>query len=160
MVRLVVSRSIYRSERETMNHLHRQITGSRETIMKSFLVMSLLAAVTFLTSRANLEAQQPKGLQKWEYATLGYVVFRDPGAASWITPKAEMGGSLSKINKDLGWKEDVELRNVCILLNRVGQDGWELVTHTREISKEGLISCTWTFKRPAAPPAKGERQAK
>ena len=143
--------------------------------MKSFLVMSLLAAVAFLTGGPRSSAQQPKveqrpwgsmRLQKWEYATLNYIENDAGSVAAWINPKdrftakskARHHESLTKINKDLGGKEEVGIFDVCILLTRIGQDGWELVTHTRTMDAptKGTQTFTWTFKRPVGV----ERQAK
>ena len=131
--------------------------------MKSFVMMSFLAAAAILTSGLRSGAQQPKGLQKWEYATLNYIENDAGSVASWINPKdrftakskARHHESLTKINKDLGGKEGVGIFDVCILLTRIGQDGWELVTHTKTMDR-GTQTFTWTFKRPVGV----ERQAK
>ena len=131
--------------------------------MRSFVMMSFLAAVAFLTSGPRSGAQQPKGLQKWEYATLNYIEDTTGSFAAWINPKVRFTAkskarhheSLTKINKDLGGKEGVGIFDVCILLTRIGQDGWELVTHTKTMDR-GTQTFTWTFKRPVGV----ERQAK
>jgi hypothetical protein len=135
--------------------------------MKTFVGLTLLASFAFLASGPRSGAQQPKGSQKWEYATLNYSENETGSFAAWINPKdrftakskARHHESLTKINKDLGGKEDVGIFDVCILLTRIGQDGWELVTHTKTMDR-GTQIFTWTFKRPAAPKDKGERQAK
>jgi hypothetical protein len=58
---------------------------------------------------------------------------------------------LTRINKELGGKD--EEASLGILLDRIGQDGWELVSHSMtEVTGDFPKTVqTWTFKRPAAP---------
>jgi hypothetical protein len=120
------------------------------------LAVTLLVA-GFLSSHSKASAQRPKGIPKWEYATLHY---EEPlgdsnSFAAWTTSKARLTAkskthhheSLSKISKDLGGDKNVGIDNVCILLTRVGREGWELVAHTKTVER-GNRTFTWTFKRP------------
>lgn len=100
-------------------------------------------------------AQPPGGKTKWEYATL---TFDEPlgdgqASATWEAGKQMLGGqsktyyaeALAKIYKDLGGKE--EHPTLAILLDHIGQGGWEMVSHTRVLDR-GRSSRTWVFKRP------------
>lgn len=123
------------------------------------LVAGVLTALILLTGslQDRASAQGPRHVQKWEYATLNYMENDAGSFAAWITPKERFTAksktkhheSLTKINKDLGGKDDVGIFDVCVLLTRIGKDGWELVTHTKTADR-GTQTFTWTFKRPSA----------
>src|SRR5207249_23645 len=97
----------------------------------------------------------PKTGLKWEYATLSYdEPITDYGSiATWTTRKKILGARwekdqphpFDKLNKDLGGKE--EAASIGVLLDRIGQDGWELATHAVRTTPHRKIQ-TWTFKRP------------
>jgi hypothetical protein len=53
---------------------------------------------------------------------------------------------VSKLYKELGGAEDSA--NVGQLLDRIGQNGWEMVTHSKAVGQRSSTQ-TWTFKRPA-----------
>jgi hypothetical protein len=101
-------------------------------------------------------AEPPKGGQKWEYAALEYEEPADTVGSRvlWTAGQKVLGGRsekfllecVSKLNKELGGKE--ETANVGVLLNRIGQAGWELVTYARVAGQRG-VTHTWAFKRPA-----------
>jgi hypothetical protein len=111
----------------------------------------------FLTPLMNARAQQVKLVQRWQYATLAFEepIGPDYGSiATWTTGKKILGAKwekesqphpFSKLNKDLGGKE--EHASMGVLLDRIGQDGWELVSHNRTEGPR-RITQTWTFKRP------------
>jgi hypothetical protein len=110
-----------------------------------------------LPATTHAGAEPPKGRQKWEYASL--IEFLPPAQTPyrlvWRTGKQRLvveskniPEGLSKLHKalggaDLGDKE--ETPRFLILLDRIGQDGWELVTHTHLPPD----TQTWNFKRPA-----------
>ena len=110
------------------------------------------------SSQDKADARKPQRFRRWEYATLNYIENDAGSVAAWINQKQRITAksktkhheSLTKINKELGGKEEVGIFDVCILLNRIGQDDWELVTHTRTIDAptKGTQTFTWTFKRP------------
>jgi hypothetical protein len=135
------------------------MTQTRTLLMIGCFVAALVAG-HFLSPRRDASAQAPRGGPKWEYATLSYDdLSTDWGSvATWTTGKKNLGAMrekeqpqhpLSKLNKDLGGKE--ESASLGILLDRIGQDGWELVshTHTQRTGGPRWITQTWTFKRPA-----------
>jgi hypothetical protein len=124
------------------------------------LIGCLLAAVVAwnrLPPVTNAGAQPAKVGQKWEYATLSYEAPIGPdygSIATWTTGKKTLGARwekeaqphpFSKLNKDLGGKE--EHASLGVLLDRIGQDGWELASHTRAEGPR-RITQTWAFKRP------------
>jgi hypothetical protein len=131
---------------------------SRARVLRLFAGASVAAvvALAFLQPAFRAEAQPPRAAPKWEYATLEYhEPIADVGAdVSWIAGKVAKGAKsekylfecLTKLNKELGGQE--EKADIGVLLDRIGQDGWELVTHTRADGPGGA-SRTWTFKRPA-----------
>jgi hypothetical protein len=116
-----------------------------------------VVAGNLLPSR-KVNAQPPKAKQKWEYAELYFEAPIPPERSSlaiWTTGKrtirrdrAEKGQPepISMLNKDLGGKE--ESASFVLLFDRFGQDGWELVSHTRGEGPKRIIQ-TWTFKRAA-----------
>ena len=121
---------------------------------------ALFLTANLLSPASKAAAQPPKVTQKWEYATLSYQEAVNGGAVgsslSWRTGKKtyhagfEDGQPLPfvKLNKELGGKEDSV--SLGALLDRIGQDGWELATHAMTIAPKGtaMILQTWTFKRP------------
>jgi hypothetical protein len=134
-----------------------QAVTQKKTLVLICCLFAVVVAWNLLSPVRNASAQPVKVGQKWAYATLSY---EDPigpefgSIATWITGKKILGARwkkeaqthpFSKINKDLGGKE--EHASLGVLLDRIGQDGWELVSHT---STEGprRITQTWTFKRP------------
>jgi hypothetical protein len=100
-------------------------------------------------------AEGPKLRQKWQYATLYYHGSRDEpkyDSVKWTAGKTVLEASsekaplecISRLNKDLGGKE--ETASIAVLLDRIGQDGWEMLTHT---SSHGAYDVHhWEFKRP------------
>jgi hypothetical protein len=136
-------------------------------MIRGTIILMALAVLVSGTSQEKAAAQPRKGLPKWEYATLNYMENDAGSFAAWINAKERFTAksktkhheSLTKIHKDLGGKEEVGIFDVAILLSRIGQDGWELVTHTKErLTGRGEAgqTYTWTFKRPAV----GERETK
>jgi hypothetical protein len=135
-------------------------------MMRGKLILTALVLLASGILQEKADAQPPKGVPTWEYATLNYLENDAGSVAAWINPKNRVTAksktrhheSLTKINKDLGGKEEVGIFDVSILLTRIGQDGWDLVAHTRTMDapSKGTQTFTWVFKRPAV----GERQAK
>jgi hypothetical protein len=127
--------------------------------MFSALFSALFLTANLLSPATKAAAQRPKVTQKWEYATLSYREAVNGGAVgsslSWRTAKKtyyagfEEGQPLpfAKLNKELGGKEDSV--SLGALLDRIGQDGWELATHAMTIAPKGtaMLLQTWTFKR-------------
>jgi len=120
------------------------------------VLFPLLGLLAVLVTAGPAAAQAPGGKARWEYATLTFQVpFTDiPATAVWEAGKQTFGGqskkayneALAKIYKDLGGKEeDVSLGQ---LLDYIGQGGWEMVSHTRTVERNG-VDRTWVFKRPA-----------
>src|SRR5436309_1044649 len=75
---------------------------------------------------------------------LQHAASRRPPLGSWILawgrpPSARSGQPLGRAF--------VGIDNVCILLTRVGREGWELVAHTKTVERANR-TFTWTFKRP------------
>ena len=120
-----------------------------------FLTVSLHSPAT------KAAAQLPKVEQKWEYATLSYQELVNGAVGislSWRTGKKtfhagfqmDQPSPFAKLNKELGGKEDSV--SLGALLDRIGQDGWELATHAMTIAPNALgtpmIFQIWTFKRP------------
>ena len=111
-------------------------------------------------------AQALKGAQKWEYATLRDEENRGTEiktSAAWRTSKVNVLGqgkpaeSLFKINKELGGEEGVGIHNVCVLLTRVGQDGWELVSHTHTLVTQIFCFLAIKCKTPSEKPGVSTR---
>jgi hypothetical protein len=134
------------------------------TLTKTLVVIGSLVAATvawnLLSTARNAGAQPAKGTQKWEYATLFEFYTPDPATYRliWRTGKKRVEvetktipEGISKLNKalgvgDLGGK-DVQAP-FGVLLDRIGQDGWELVTHSPSFPRWDN-SQSWIFKRPA-----------
>jgi hypothetical protein len=121
------------------------------------VLFPLLGLLVLLAGVGAAVAQAPGGKAKWEYATL---TFDEPPAgdvrasARWEAGKQVLGSqsakfyyeALAKIYRDLGGKE--EHVSLGLLLDQIGQGGWEMVSHTR-VADRGGTSRTWVFKRPA-----------
>lgn len=124
----------------------------RTTIPLLLLVWTLALAIT--TGQALLPtniavAQGPKARQQWEYASLmigdaaldlhwrtGKMALSGPGNVT----KPDFDRSIHEVYGQLGGKEQTP--TVGMLLNLIGQDGWELVSYTRPPGVQ-----TWMFKR-------------
>jgi hypothetical protein len=114
---------------------------------------SILACLLVVVTAAPASAQG-KG-RKWEYATLYLTVEGGINASSsFVTGKKlieseagqNFGQAIFKVYKDLGGK--AKEAGLPQLLDLVGQDNWELVSHAATIT--GMTySQVWTFKRPA-----------
>ena len=138
------------------------------TLTKTLFVIGCLfaAAVAWnlLPTATHAGAEPPKGRQKWEYATLAEVSAPafPPAQASyrlaWRTGKKGLimesqtrQEGISKLYKDLAGHDlgKDEKAPFGALLDRIGQDGWELVTLFRGGTPgQGGDTQTWTFKRP------------
>jgi hypothetical protein len=94
---------------------------------------------------------------KWEYANLHYAFDFPNKKETWVfngPGKRLTEDSAAALYADLGNKAPLakELESRCALLNAVGSDGWELISHEQsEIQKPNLnIHYTiedWSFKR-------------
>jgi hypothetical protein len=89
---------------------------------------------------------KPSPPAKWEYAELSSY----SNKKTWSTPGTIVSaGSWGELKKKLGAKEDAHF---AALLTRLGNDGWELVTHATITVATGTGNATinefWTFKRP------------
>jgi hypothetical protein len=125
---------------------------------KAFLtvvfLIALMVAGYLLPSRGESGIGQPKGRQKWQYARLSLDGSNDAYIAAWEAGKTVVASklekserkALNKIYKGLDGKE--KAATLGVLLDHIGQDTWELVSHTRLV-ESGVVSQTWTFKRPA-----------
>ena len=128
-----------------------------KTLVVIGCLLTAALAWNLLSPEMNAGAQPARIVQKWEYATLSSdePIGPDYGSiATWTTGKKILGARwekeaelhpFSKLNKDLGGKE--EHASLGVLLDRIGQDGWELTSHTRTEGPR-KITQTWTFKRP------------
>jgi hypothetical protein len=113
-----------------------------------------------LSGLPQASAQAPKPT-KWQFATLTFEesASRDYGS----TARWEAGSKLIvvvwdrdrphpfiSLNKQLGGPEPNA--RIGTLLDRIGQDGWELVSHTstpNSAQSPAATTQTWSFKRPA-----------
>jgi hypothetical protein len=123
-------------------------------------LVAAAVACNLLPAARHAGAQPPRARQKWEYATLFEFYTADPPCYRlvWRTGKKRVeveakavAEGISKLNKalgvaDLGGK-DVQVP-FGVLLDRIGQDGWELVTHSPSFPRWDN-SQSWIFKRPA-----------
>jgi hypothetical protein len=124
----------------------------RLTIPLLLLVWTLgLAAMTgqaILPTNKAL-AQAPKARQKWEYASLmfedaamdlhrraGKTTLDSPGSVT--TPDPDR--SIEELYRQMGGKEHNP--TLGMLLNLIGQDGWEMVSFTHPSGVQ-----IWVFKR-------------
>ena len=142
------------------------MTQMRTLVMLAFLLAAVVV-VGNLPHAANMaSAGPPKDRQKWEYATLSYYSPK-PGRlalsalvngsnARWTAGKQSFEAGFekdqpepvlfSKLNKDLGGREGTA--GLGMLLDRIGENGWELATHAITTGPTSTIQ-VWTFKRPA-----------
>jgi hypothetical protein len=125
----------------------------RMTIPVLLLAWTLvLAAMTghAVLPTSSAVAQAAKARQQWEYASV--IVADAAGDVHWQTGKTTRSspGDVSKpdpsrgvndLYRQLGGKE--EAPTLGMLLNLIGQDGWEMVSYTRPPGVQ-----TWMFKRP------------
>jgi hypothetical protein len=131
---------------------HRSRSFSRSSITWCLLC---LAALSMAPSPA---AAQVKA--KWQYAVLSFEesASRDYGSvARWtagskilaVTWGRDQPHPFMSLNKQLGGPEPNA--TLGVLLDRIGQDGWELVSHTSVPNNAQSTSTTqtWTFKRQA-----------
>ena len=130
----------------------------RKTLALIGCLFAAVVAWNLLFPVMKAGAQPVKVGQKWQYGTLAYEEPIGPDYGSittWTTGKKILGARqekeaqphpFSKLNNDLGGKE--QHASLGVLLDRIGQDGWELVSHTRTEGPR-RITQTWTFKRPA-----------
>ena len=132
------------------------------TRTKTLVVIGCLVAAAaawhLLSTARRAGAQPPRGRQKWEYATLIQVFPKAQPAyrGIWRTGKKRLVAEtrdifegVSRIYKDLAGHDlgKDEKAPFGALLDRIGHDGWELVTYAPQPSPEGNTE-TWTFKRP------------
>ena len=114
-------------------------------------LLIVLIAFAIIWSFKRVEAQVPKGHQTWEYATL-YLGDASVPQTVWYTGKTTITSTEKALSRDttvgvnelyhkLGGKE--ETATLGVLLNHIGQDGWELVTYSRSSDSQH-----WAFKRP------------
>jgi hypothetical protein len=130
--------------------------------MSALIVIGCLLGIAVVAGNLppsrNVDAQPPKARQRWEYATLYFEAAIPPerfSLAIWTTGKKtirkdraekDQPDPISMLNKELGGRE--ESASFVVLFDRFGQDGWELVSHTRGEGPKRVIQ-TWTFKRAA-----------
>ena len=118
------------------------------------LLVSTLALVVLtgqsLLPPSSATAQAPKARQQWQYATLiiddlavgihwqtGKTTLCSPGDAT----KKDLARSVRDLVRQLGSKE--ESTTLGMLLNLIGQDGWEMVSYAHTSGAQ-----VWMFKRP------------
>ena len=138
----------------------------RSPVMIVLLLAAAVVAGNLLPAGSRASADPPKDRQKWEYATLSYYcplpgrlalsALVNGSNARWTAGKQSFEAGFekdqpqpvlfSKLNKDLGGQE--EAAGLGMLLDRIGQSGWELATHAITTGQTSTIQ-VWTFKRPA-----------
>jgi hypothetical protein len=130
------------------------------TKTKTLIVIGCLLVAGVVWNRLPIAthagAERPKGVQKWEYATLTQVFpprAVDPYHVTWRTGKQRLEAKtrtaqegVASLNQQLRGTDLGGRPPFGALLDRIGQEGWELVTYT-ERGPEGNTQ-TWTFKRP------------
>src|SRR5262245_60946778 len=113
------------------------------TQTKSFMMIGCLlaAGATWLLFRDAVHAEPSRGMPKWEYASLIETLppAQTPYSLVWRTSKKRLviesktiPDGLSRLNMALGGPDlgnNTETPRFMTVLDRIGQDGWELVTH-------------------------------
>lgn len=132
------------------------MSRARAFLLSGCLLAIAVAAGGLLWSAPGAGAETRKVTPKWEYGTLEYEEpYAEVGSrVIWTAGQKLLGGKsekfqiecISKLNKALGGKE--KTAGIGVLLNRIGQGGWELVAHTRSAGQRSVTQ-TWTFKRLA-----------
>ena len=111
------------------------------TFALAAMIYLVVVACTEQDGRSTAHAAGGSASGKWEYAELlvaahGYF-FEGPGDVYG------KGKSAEELAKAMGWT--IKQTHTTALLNAVGEDGWELVSH---VYAEGYSYAAWTFKRP------------
>jgi hypothetical protein len=116
------------------------------------ILVLVLVAASLLPFRGEAGGR-PKGRQKWEYAELYLGNSSGQHHAQWQAGKKLIGSglvkspdeALDKIYKGLGGKD--KMVSLGVLLDHIGQDGWELVARNRHVYQLGLGFCTFSGAR-------------
>ena len=103
-----------------------------------------------LFAEQNAAAQAPQNVQKWDYAILSDGTLAS-AEATWETSKNSIEAkNLHMLHLKLAGKEAPGLGNRSAFLSYLGQEGWELVSHSAIFDNGARhLFHTWTFKRPA-----------
>jgi hypothetical protein len=113
----------------------------------------ILVAVVwyFLFPRSSVKGSF--GVAKWEYMEIS-TKFWQMGDVSSLSCRAELPDRVITADKyvtlasNLGLGvRDKKLENSTSVLNALGQEGWELVSHTNMISDVGININVYIFKR-------------
>ncbi len=109
---------------------------------------SFLLGITFIAGCAAVllaAAAAPSGSRQWEYAAF----VQSPGLHEWQTTAGTIrGGHPREFFENMGMPTGVEVdsrvSNLQMkILNRIGQDGWELTHVVKDSGRE-----VYWFKRP------------
>jgi hypothetical protein len=112
------------------------------------VALAVMSGPAFLSTNSAV-AQAAKARQQWEYASL--VIGDAAGDVDWQTGKTtrrspgdvtkpDPSRGVNELYRQLGGKE--QSPTLGVLLNQIGQDGWEMVSYTRPPGVQ-----TWMFKR-------------
>ncbi len=103
------------------------------TVALAVLLLSLLLANAH--SAPAPETKRPQ----WEYVTLRQTNY---GVALELPDRVIRADTCSKVLEKLGRKSS--RNDATAVLNVLGEEGWELVSHTHDAKEQAQ---TWTFKR-------------
>ncbi len=134
-------------------HSRERIMCRGKALLISVFLIALIVLGNLLPSRGQTRDGPPRVRQKWQYAQL--LLAENSSSGEWYvhwvagTKSVESKGkksrfeAVSEIYKGLGGTEKAAL---AVLLDHIGQDGWELVSHA--VRGDSLWQL-YTFKRPA-----------
>lgn len=122
-----------------------------KALLIAMLLIAFIVLGNLLPCRGQTGGAPPQARQKWQYAQL--LLAENNASGEWYvhwvagTKSVESKGkksrleAVSEIYKGLGGKQQAAL---AVLLDHIGQDGWELVSHA--VRGDSLWQL-YTFKR-------------
>jgi len=128
------------------------MSQTKPAMLRAFAIAVALGIIFFVPEQRTT-AQTVEKAQKWEY---GIVVWSNDFVskstqAIWETPKGEQisDTDFAGLHKKLGGTKDLGsgAKKTSNFLSFLGEQGWELVSHTR--NKDSAFDVlNWTLKRP------------
>jgi hypothetical protein len=135
-----------------MSALETTMSRTKLAVFKA-VATALALEISLLVFEQSAAAQAVAKAQKWEYGVViwSYDYVSKSSQATWENPKGEaiVDTDFAGLHKKLGGTKDLGsgAKNTSNFLTFLGEQGWELVSHTR--TKDSAFDVgNWTLKRP------------